>query len=160
MPRDFAAARSICRPLLALGLLCFGLGSCATPSARHPLAGKIRPGKGEASYAIYSDDDWLYVRVAGGDSPHRFQGSVTALRGNIGALELDRPGLAEQVATRGASIQFDIESASGGAEGFRARIARTCLRFDLYVDGSRRPERVRLGGRGETPKQIPFERCP
>jgi len=130
------------------------------PSARHPLAGKIRPAKGEPSYAIYSDGDWLHVRVAGGDKPHRFQGSVTALRGNIGALELDRPALAEQVAAHGSSIQFDIESPRGAEVGFRARIERACLRFDLYVDGARRTERVQLGGRRANPKQIPFERCP
>lgn len=145
---------------LALLALAVGLCACQVPSAQHPLAGKINPRKGEASYAIYSDDDYLHVRVAGGERAHRFQGSVTAVKGTLGALELDRPSLADQVATHGASIQFDLEPQRGAAEGFRVRLDHACLRFDLYVDGARRPERVYLGGRRTSPKQIPFERCP
>jgi len=78
-----------------------------------------------------------------------------------------RAGLAEQVAAQGDSIQFDLEPARLGEEGFRVRLdgsaankAGACVRFDLYVDGAHKPERVHLGARRLSPKGIPFERCP
>jgi hypothetical protein len=146
--------------------------ACNVPSARHPLLGHLRPVKSEPGYWIFLDDDWLHVRVTSGDKPRRFQGSVTAVRSprgtaeaRLGGLELDRPALAQQVAAaydsrQGDSIQFDLEPARHTDEGFRVRLASGCVRFDLYVDGAHRPDRVRLGSRRFSPRQIPFERCP
>ncbi len=160
---------------LGLALLIPLVAACNTPSARHPLLGRLRPVRSEPGYWIFVDDGWLNVRVTPGERPRRFQGSVTAVRGpatrpnaapsSLGPLELDRPALAERVAElsdpkQGDSIQFDLEPPKNSDEGFRVRLVNACARFDLYLDGARRPERVHLGGRRASPKQVPFERCP
>jgi hypothetical protein len=62
------------------------------------------------------------------------------------------------VAAEGNSVQFDLEP--HGEEGFRIRVDHSCVRFDLYVNGAHRPERVHLGPRALSPKSVPFERCP
>jgi hypothetical protein len=45
-------------------------------------------------------------------------------------------------------------------DGFAVKVAGGCARFDLYIDGHYRPERVRLGPHGGRAHHIPFERCP
>lgn len=158
--------RGLVASLLFSVLACSAIG-CNTGSVRHPLLGRIKPARAETAYWIYVDDGWLHLRVTPGDRGHRFQGSVTAIKGSLGALALERAGLAEQVAAQGDSIQFDLEPARFGEEGFRVRLdgnaankASACVRFDLYVDGAHKPERVHLGTRRLSPKGIPFERCP
>ena len=145
-------------------LLLTSFAACNTPSARHPLLGKVHPVRSEPGYWMYVDDGWLHVRVTSGERGHRFQGSVTAVHGTFGSLELDRPALAEQIARAGGkqgdSVQFDLEPTKNSDEGFRIKLGQTCARFDLYLDGERRPERVHLGGRHASPKAVPFERCP
>ncbi len=145
--------------LLAL-VAALACSACTVGSARHPLAGRLKPARTEPGYWIFVDDGWLHVRVTSGERSHRFQGSVTAVKGALGALELERAGLAEQVAAQGDSIQFDLEPGKGTEEGFRVRVDKTCAKFDLYVDGGHKAERVHLGPRRSAPKAIPFERCP
>jgi hypothetical protein len=137
-----------------------GLAACEADSLRHPLVGRTRPMHGESGYWIYLDDGWLHLRVTTFEHGHRFQGSLTVLRGQLGSLELDRPGMAEQVAAQGNSVQFDLEPGRNAEVGFRVRTDESCLRFDLYVDGAHRAERVHLGARRLSPRGVPFERCP
>ena len=144
----------------AVALLLLMIAGCGAHDPRHPLVGRARPARSEIGYWIYVDDGWLHLRVTPGDRGHRFQGSVTALKGPLGTLALERANMSEQVAAQGDSIQFDLEPAKGADEGFRVRLDKACARFDLYVDGMHRPERVHLGPRQATPKAIPFERCP
>jgi hypothetical protein len=141
-------------------LTVLGLGGCGESSVRHPLVGHLRPVRTEPGYWIYVDDGWLHLRITSGEHGHRFQGSVTAVGGALGPLELERPAMSEQVAAQGQSIQFDLEPGRGVEEGFRVRLDRACARFDLYVDGAHRPERVRLGPHRLSPRGVPFERCP
>ena len=142
------------------------LAGCATLDLNHPLVGHARPVREEAGYTIAVDDGWLVVRMTPGAHPHRFQGSIAAVGAPLGALELDRPQLAEQVAaqrgpgSRGDTIQFDLEPPLGSDEGFRVHLGRACARFDLYFDGAHRAERVHLGPGRVSPQQVPFERCP
>ncbi len=161
---------------LALLALLVVTAACNTPSASHPLLGRLRPVRNEPAYWIFVEDGWLHLRVTAGERARRFQGSVTAIRPasrsqgssgaepHLAALELDRPALAQQIAQvsdrQGDSIQFDLEPAKNSDEGFRVRLVNACARFDLYLDGAHRPERVRLGARRAAPRQVPFERCP
>jgi hypothetical protein len=100
------------------------------------------------------------VRLTTGEHGHRFQGSITGLHGPLGAVALERAGMAERVAAQGDSIQFDLDPPRGAEEGFRVRIDKNCARFDLYLDGARRADRVHLGPHRLSPHGVPFERCP
>jgi hypothetical protein len=135
-------------------------GACDGANVRHPLAGRARPVRTEPGYWVWHDDGWLHVRVTSGERNHRFQGSLTALnKAPLGQLELDRPEMSQEVALQGDSVQFDLEPGKGREEGFRVH-SDACVRFDLYVDGSHKAERVHLGKRPLSPKAVPFERCP
>jgi hypothetical protein len=147
------------RSLVVIALA--GLAACEAGSLRHPLAGRTKPVHGEPGYWIYLDDGWLHLRVTTGERGHRFQGSLAVQKGQLlGALELDRPSMAEQVAAQGNSVQFDLEPGRNAEEGFRVHTDQACLRFDLYVDGAHRAERIHLGARRLSPRAVPFERCP
>jgi hypothetical protein len=153
--RASATLRSVL--LIACAL---SLGGCDGANVRHPLAGRARPVRTEPGYWVWHDDGWLNVRITTGERGHRFQGSLTALnKAPLGQLELDRPEMSQEVAVQGDSVQFDLEPGKGREEGFRVR-SEACVRFDLYVDGTRRAERVHLGKRHLSPKAVPFERCP
>ena len=153
----------IARSLLQLAC-CIAAGAwlagCAAMSAKHPLMGRAHPVRGEVGYWIWADDGWLNVRLTTNEHGHRFQGSITGLHGPLGALELERAGMAERVAAQGDSIQFDLDPPRNAEEGFRVRIEKNCARFDLYLDGARRAERVHLGPKRLSPHGLPFERCP
>jgi hypothetical protein len=136
-----------------------GLAACEADSLRHPLVGRTKP-LHETGYWIYLDDGWLHLRVTTGERGHRFQGSLTVLKGPLGLLELDRPSMAEQVAVQGNSVQFDLEPGRNADVGFRVYTEQACVRFDLYVDGAHRAERVHTGARRLSPRGVPFERCP
>ncbi len=153
-----SGASATLRSLLVIALA--ALGACEAGSVRHPLVGRAKAVRGEHGYWIWLDDGWLHVRVTTGERAHRFQGSLTVLKGTLGPLELEKAGMAEQVAAQGDSVQFDLEPGRNAEEGFRVRTEQGCLRFDLYVDGAHRPERVHLGPRRLSPKGVPFERCP
>jgi hypothetical protein len=146
-------------PRFALPLVLLALASCAG-GPRHPLAGPLHAVRSEPGYWISIDDGWLSVRVTSGEHGHRFQGSVSGIKGPLGPLQLERSGMAEQVAVDGDSVQFDLEPGKNAEEGFRVRVEHTCLRFDLYVNGAHHPERIHLGSHRLAPKGVPFERCP
>ncbi len=145
-----------------LGLLCLAasLTGCAISSARHPLAGTSRPDRSQAGYWLFVESGWLHVRMTAGERGRRFQGSISAADGGPMVLSLDRPTQAQQVAAQESSVQFDVEMSRGGEDGFRVRMDRRCMRFDLYVDGSHHTGRVHLGRGRSAPQQLPFERCP
>jgi hypothetical protein len=69
--------------------------------------------------------------------------------------------LKERIAVVGDAVQFDVEALEGGGDGFDVKLAGGgCARFDLYLDGHYRPERVRLGPRATPARHVPFEKCP
>lgn len=143
-----------------LALLALGAVGCAADQARHPLSGASRPDRAQSGYWIYVVDGWLHVRMSAGERARRFQGSITAGDGGPLPLALERPQQAQQIAAQGPSVQFDVDMTRGSEDGFRVRIDRRCMRFDLYVDGAHHASRVHLGRHKGSPQQVPFERCP
>ena len=147
--------------LAAILLWAASLAGCATFDPKHPMVGK--PSDFDAAPAIYAwvDDGQWHVRLVG-KGVHRFQGSVAGVRGGVLDLALTAPDLKDRIALAGDAVQFDVESSARdhAPPGFDVRVAGGCARFDLYVDGRRHTDRVRLGPRLQKPPHIPFERCP
>ncbi len=144
---------------MRLLVLVIALTGCA--GQPHPLEGPSHPQPGELGYFIATDDTWLVVELRTNDRAHRFQGSVTPTRGELRDLTLDRRTLADTVALQGGGLQFDVEVAKNGHERIRVRMPRDtpCAKFDLYLDGSRRAERIYLAAAQRPPAEVPFERC-
>ena len=116
--------------------------------------------RGHPSYRIWHSGGTWRLRAAPGGTRHRFQGSVDGLTGGIVALRPDRPDLADHVARERNRILFDFEAEGEGAAGFDADVTGGCLRFDLYVDGKRRPDLIRFGSAGAIPRSLPAVSCP
>jgi len=150
--------------LLALVALCAGVAGCRSFDPKHPLNGAPELDASRPGFWIWLSDDVWHVRASSGAQAHRFQGSVTGLNGGVTELAPTRLELKDRVAVVGDAVQFDLGGPgpppSGAADGFDLRVAGGCARFDLYLDGQRRPERVRMGPRGLRPRHIPFDRCP
>ena len=144
---------------MRLLLLAFALTACAAQP--RPLEGPSRPQPGELGYFIATDDAWLVVELHTNDHAHRFQGSVTPVRGELRDLTLDRRALADTVALEGGALQFDVQVGKNGHERIRVRMPRDtpCAKFDLYLDSSRRADRIYLAAARTSPAQVPFERC-
>ena len=142
-------------PLLALSTWT----ACA--AQQHPLEGPSRPAVGELGYFIATDGSWLVLHLHTNDRAHRFQGSVTPTKGALQDLALDRKTLADAVALQGGELQFDVEVGKNGHERIRVRMppGTPCAKFDLYLDGARRPERIYLAAAQKSPSEIPFQRC-
>lgn len=145
-------------------LLATSGGGCRSFDPKHPLMGAPELDASRPGFWIWLSDDLWHVRASSGVKAHRFQGSVTGLNGGVTQLEPTRIELKDQVAIVGEAVQFDFgetgPAPSGATEGFDLRVAGGCARFDLYVDGQRRPERVRMGPHALRPRHIPFDRCP
>jgi len=114
----------------------------------------------ELGYWVWHEGEVWRVRTTAADHPHRFQGSVEGTSGGIVEVRTDDAALLDHVAQVGNSVQFDYDAGDGTTHGFDARITGGCLRFDLLVDGKRRPERVHFGPGAEAPARLPAERCP
>jgi hypothetical protein len=141
-----------------MALLC--VVGCHTFDPKHPLAGRPSPSDSTAGYRVWTEGNVWHVEASPAGRPHRFQGSLTAVHGSTTELALSRAELRDRVALVGNAVQFDLESVGARpSDGFTVQVAG-CARLDLYLDGHRRPDRVRLGPRGLAPRQIPFERCP
>jgi|SRR5579871_292551 len=126
-------------------------GGCASSAPRIDDA--------RAAYWVWRADDGWHLRATAGGHGHRFQGTVVGLTGSIADLVLTDAALGDRVAQIGDSVQFDFDAARG-RPGFDFRVPGGCTRFDLLLDGKRRPERVHLGGSARTPPKVPFDRCP
>ena len=114
----------------------------------------------QAGYGVWHDGEVWRVRTTAAGRLHRFQGSVEGLSGGIVEVRTEGDELGDHVGQVGNSVQFDYEGATAAPRGFDARTTGGCLRFDLLLDGKRRPERVRFGRGGESPARLPVERCP
>jgi hypothetical protein len=151
-------------PLLRVAAICTGLvlAGCHRFDPNHPNNGHPSiPALREPAFWIWHERGSWHVQIAPGSRGHRFQGSLAGVRGGIAGLQLSRVELSDRVAAMGDAVQFDLESVPGApVDAFTVQVAGGCARFDLYVDGRRRAEHVRLGPRGMLPRQIPFERCP
>lgn len=167
------------RPVRMLLLSLSLLAGCA---ARHPRPAAPSPGELTASapattlpstsgpgpsiderlaaFWVWHDGEVWRVRTTSGSRAHRFQGSVEGTSGGILEVKSDDPRLADHVAQVGNTVQFDYDSGDPAPHGFDARITGGCLRFDLLLDGKRRPERVHFGRGAEQPPRLPVERCP
>lgn len=143
-----------------LPLLAFATWT-ACAARPHPLQGPSHPQAGELGYFIATDGPWLVLHLQTNDHAHRFQGSVTPTAGALHDLVLDRKALADGVALQGGELQFDVEVGKNAHERIRVRMPRgtPCAKFDLYLDGARRPERVYLAAAHKSPSEIPFQRC-
>jgi hypothetical protein len=142
---------------LALALA-VALAGCAHFDPNHPALGTPRVDEEKPRYWIWWAAGTWHLRATAGGHGHRFQGTVAGSNGSITDLASD-PRLHDQVALAGDAVQFDFESRAG-APGFDIKVAGGCLRFDLFLDGKRRPDRVRLGGHAVAVPHVPFERCP
>src|SRR5262249_41418136 len=112
-------------------------------------------------YYVWFDDGRWSVRLVAGNRPHRFQGSLAGVRGGVVALVPTRPELKDRIAVVGDAVQFDVHAAAGGSpDGFAVRLAGSCARFDLLIDGRYHAEQVRLGPRASATHKVPFDRCP
>jgi hypothetical protein len=142
----------------AIGLL--SLGGCRTFDPQHPASGPPNLSRQGAGYAVwYVDGTWHLAAISRGE-PHRFQGSVSGLAGSIIELQPTRPELKDRVAVINGGVNFDLATAPRKrTQEISMRVAGGCARFDLYLDGRRRPERVHLGRRGLPARQIPFDYC-
>ncbi|MEO6954640.1 MAG: hypothetical protein ABI321_22770 [Polyangia bacterium] len=142
-------------PLLAS----VALTACAAQP--HPLEGPSHPQAGELGYFIATDASWLVINLHANDRAHRFQGSVTPTKGALRDLVLGSPTLSETVALQNGTLEFDVEVAKNSHERIRVRMPHDtpCAKFDLYLDGSRRTERVYLAADQKSPTEVPFERC-
>jgi hypothetical protein len=142
--------------LLAAAVL--ALAGCATSEgdreSRPPPSVDDPPG-----YRVWFDEQWWHVRANGGGRLHRFQGTVSGLTGSITEVQPNHADLRDRVALVGDAVQFDFESTSG-EPGFDLTVAGGCVHLDLYLDGKRRPDRIRVGPSSERPPRVPFDRCP
>jgi hypothetical protein len=143
----------------ALALATSLLG-CQTFDPKHPLVGKPAALEGGPAVYLWIDEGLWHIRLAAGEGKHRFQGSVAGVNGGVLDLALTKPSLKDAVALSGDAVNFDVESAANGDEGFDVRVVGGCARFDLYVDGKHHPDRVRMGPRLHRPARVPFDRCP
>jgi hypothetical protein len=149
------------RHVVCLALFVAFAPGCRTFDPKHPYTGRPRVEAEGPGYVIWFEDGRWNLRLQPGRRASRFQGSLAGVSGSVADLELSRPELKDTIAQLGNSVQFDVERASSdGSDGFSARVLGNCARFDLYLDGRRRSERVRLGPRGLHPKAVPFEHCP
>lgn len=145
--------RALCLALAAL------VAGCATFDPKHPALGAPHVDESMPRYWIWWSGEAWHVRATAGGHGHRFQGTVAGSSGSITDLAATDPRLRDQVALAGDAVQFDFES-SAGMPGFDLKVAGGCVRFDLYLDGKRRPDRVRLGGHAVAVAHVPFDRCP
>jgi hypothetical protein len=140
---------------------CLALAGCRTFDPKHPLSGKPVIEPAQTGYWIWISDGQWHLRMTSGQKGHRFQGSMAGVNGSVADLSPTRPELQDRIALVGDSVQFDLEAGpSAGGDGFDAKVAGGCARFDLYIDGRRRGDQVRLGPRNLPPRRIPFEKCP
>jgi hypothetical protein len=161
MPRvsKVASLRFAAR-LLGLGAV-LGAGGCRTFDPKHPLVGAPDLSRPQPGYYLWIDEGRWHLRMTTAPGhARRFQGSVAGTNGGVVELTPTRPELKERIAVVGDAVQFDVEAAEGQSDGFDVKVAGGCARFDLYVDGRYRPERVRLGPRATAARHVPFERCP
>ncbi len=136
------------------------LGGCATLRAGGGEGPPAEPGR--AIYRIWYDRGVWRLRASpgtGAGGAHRFQGSVAGLTGGIADPDLRDRALRDRVARDGNSVLFDFE-AERSETGFDLASTGGCLRFDLYLDGKRRADRVRYGPHGESPGRLPADLCP
>jgi hypothetical protein len=151
------------RPTLAIAFalwsLVAALAGCAHYDPKHPALGAPKIDEQKPRYWIWWAGDAWHLRATAAGRPHRFQGTVAGASGSITQLTPTDAALRDRVALAGDAVQFDFD-ARVGAPGFDLKAAGNCARFDLLLDGKRRPERVRLGSFAVPVARIPFERCP
>ena len=134
------------------------LAGCATTfgaGGPAPLIDENQP-----AYWIWHDGHLWRVRSTAAGKPHRFQGSIEGLTGGIVEVRAEREELRDHVAQVGSSVQFDYDTEDRAPRGFDARTTGGCLRFDLMIDGKRRPDVIRYGRKAETPNRLPADLCP
>ena len=143
------------RTLAAIALV--AACGCAHYDPRHPAAGAPSLDEAKPRYWVWwSGGEW-HLRATAGGHPHRFQGTISA---PVSEMRVNEARLKDHAALVGGAVQFDFD-ARGGAPGLDFKVPGAgCAKLDLYLDGKRRPDRVRLGARALPAPHLPFERCP
>jgi hypothetical protein len=141
--------------------LALALGGCSTFDPKHPLVGKPSIETAMPSYWVWYADSTWHLRMTAGGRGHRFQGSMSGVRGGVAEMVTTRPELKNSIALVGDAVQFDVDGIMGAEpDGFDAHVIGSCARFELLIDGKPRAEQVRLGPRALPARRVPFERCP
>lgn len=148
--------------LASLGLLgALLVAGCATFDPHHPVVGPPHIDEARGAYWVWFKGGAWHLRITPGGRGHRFQGSMAGAHGAVTELQLTRPELRDRIALVGDAVQFDLDGRRGAApQGYDAKVAGGCARFDLYVDGRHRPDLVRMGPRALPARRMPFEKCP
>jgi hypothetical protein len=136
------------------------LAGCATarpPPEIAPGRPLFAPGAPEA-YWIWHDQGGWHLRTTTAGMPHRFHGLVVPLRGTIVDVRPTRLEWQDRIRMGPRGIEFDFVT-QGGEDGFDWHVSSGCNRFETFVDGAARPGLVHLGGVGNRPHHVPFDRC-
>ncbi len=118
----------------------------------------FRPGAPLAYWVWHGEGGW-HLRTTTAGQRHHFHGWITAIDGGIVEVRPTRVERRDLVRIARRGVEFDFET-EGGEDGFDWRSSSGCNRFELRVDGRADPRLVHLGGPGNEPAQIPFDRCP
>jgi hypothetical protein len=141
---------------LAAALALFGCAAMRNQPHNGPRIDERR-----AAYWVWYDQGLWHVRITSDGKTHRYQGTLGAVgpSNSMSELQLDDRVLSEVVALLRGSVQFDFERAAHTGLAARAS-GEGCVVLDLYLDGTRQPDRVYLGGTALTPARLPIEICP
>src|SRR4051812_3995673 len=97
-------------PVACASIALLFLGGCRTFDPQHPASGPPDLSRQRTGYAVwYANGRWHLATISRAE-PHRFQGSVSGLKGRAIELRSIRPELKDRVAVVGGGVNFDLET--------------------------------------------------
>jgi len=134
-------------------LAALALGQMLNPQGRPSL----KPGHGFA-YLVWRDDNGWHLRWSTEEKRRNFTGTLQA----IGGVFVDAKGVGlekkeDRLSIAPAEIRFNTWAA-GGQDGIDFRLGPKVksVRFELFIDGDSRPDRVFIGKAGVHPPRNLF----
>jgi hypothetical protein len=109
------------------------------------------------SYWIWTDHNGVWHLRTTTPAQHVFHGYVTVEGGRLTSVKPTKKEWNDVVRlTSPAQVQFKFET-TGGMDGFDFKADSPFVRFDIYIDGKRAPQAVKVGMYAQKPKAIPFD---